>query len=150
MARTLTAEEVFDKLVDTLNLTDTPNQTPTATTAKLQGAAIEWQRGFTPDKVKHGTTPLQAETIINQAISAISAKSQGMTIPNKAILLGTTTIPKAVFDLLKDLLMERFDTFLQLEDDAEITMKEIVELMPTGTTVPVLMNSLAALESQKK
>ena len=107
MASTLSAEEVFNKLVDTLSLTDTQNQTPIATTAKLQGAAIEWQRGFTPDKVKHGMTPLQAETIINQAISAISAKSQGMTIPIKAILMGTTTLPKAVFDLLKNVLLER-------------------------------------------
>ena len=33
--------------------------------------------------------------------------------------MGTTTIPKTVFDLLKELLEERIDTLLQLDDDAD-------------------------------
>lgn len=147
---TPTAEEAYENLVNTLSLADKPTQTSIATTGKIQGAAIEWQRGFTPIKVKNGTTPLQAETVINQVISAISAKSQGMTIPIKAILLGNTTIPKVVFDLLKVVLEERTDALLQMDTGTEITMKDVVELMPTGTTLPVLMNSLAALEIQKK
>ena len=53
------AEEAYEKLVNTLSLADKPTQTSIATTAKIQGAAIEWQRGFTPLKVKNGTTPWQ-------------------------------------------------------------------------------------------
>ena len=117
MATTPTAEEAFEELFKALNLGNSTTHTSTATTAKTPGAAIEWPRGFTPEKIGNGTTPLEAETIINQAISAISAKSQDMTIPIKAILMGTTTIPGTVFDLLKKLLEERIGTLLQLGDD---------------------------------
>ena len=33
--------------------------------------------------------------------------------------MGTTTIPTTMFDLLKELLEERIDTLLQLDDDAD-------------------------------
>ena len=51
MATTPTAEDAFEELFKTLNLDNTPTHTSTATTAKTPGAAIEWPRGFKPEKI---------------------------------------------------------------------------------------------------
>ena len=54
MASEPTAEEAFEELFKTLILDNTPTHTSTATTAKTPGAAIEWSRGFTPEKIGNG------------------------------------------------------------------------------------------------
>ena len=227
MATTPTAEEAYEELFKTLNLANTPTHTSTATTAKTQGAAIEWHRGFSPEKIGNGTIPnvnsaaddktwgsevyttddeiwgskfpIDNDMSSNRKRQLINlATEQGSTVKgfckyskpeetntrslcntqrkphqethslcetqrnllekyvtlddnymlpatyadgygdeaNKKFgckrlkdylnryrdstgWMGTTTIPTTVFDLLKELLEERIDTLLQLDDDAD-------------------------------